>query len=160
LAHKSDVGGVRIGLTSSADVEAAVRDMAALGDRFLVEEMVEGAVLELIVGVHCDEQFGPALTIGAGGVLAELVGDTVTLLMPATGEDIRAALRSLRVWPLLAGYRGPGADVDAVVAAVEAVLAYAAAHADRLVEMEVNPLVVRTEGAVAVDALIRKRATR
>jgi acyl-CoA synthetase (NDP forming) len=155
LAHKSDVGGVRVGLTSSADVDVAVRDMASVGDRFLVEEMVGGTLLELIVGVHRDEQFGLALTIGAGGVLAELVGDTVTLLMPATGEDVRAALRSLRIWPLLAGYRGPGADVDAVVAAVEAVLAYAGAHADRLVEVEVNPLVVRTDGAVAVDALVR-----
>jgi acetyl-CoA synthetase len=155
LAHKSDVGGVRVGLTSSADVDAAVRDMASVGDRFLVEEMVGGALLELIVGVHRDEQFGLALTIGAGGVLAELVGDTVTLLMPATGEEVRAALRSLRIWPLLAGYRGPGANVDAVVASVEAVLAYAHAHADRLVEVEVNPLVVRTDGAVAVDALVR-----
>src|SRR3954469_2766701 len=155
LAHKSDVGGVRVGLSCGAEVERAVQDMAGLAERFLVEEMVDGTVLELIVGVHRDDSFGLALTIGAGGVLTELVGDTVTLLLPSGPEDVRAALRSLRVWPLLAGYRGPGADVESVVAAVVSVLAYAEAHADRLVEMEVNPLLVRTDGAVAVDALIR-----
>jgi acyl-CoA synthetase (NDP forming) len=155
LAHKSEVGGVRIGLDSEAEVQTAVAGMAGLSDRFLVEQMIDGAVLELIVGVRRDPQLGLALTVGAGGVLVELIQDTATILLPATAGDIRIALRSLRVWPVLAGFRGRSVDVDAVVDAIAAVMAFASDHAERLVELEVNPLLVLPEGAVAVDALIR-----
>lgn len=155
LAHKSDVGGVRIGLDSQAEVQTAVAAMAGLSDSFLVEQMVDGAVLELIVGVRRDPQLGLALTVGAGGVLVELIRDTATILLPATAGDIRTALSSLRVWPVLAGFRGQSVDVDAVVDAIAAVMAFATDHAERLVEFEVNPLLVLPEGVVAVDALIR-----
>lgn len=156
VAHKSDVGGVRLGLTSGRQVRDAVAGMRSLGDRFLVERMAGPAVAELIVGVRRDPQFGPVLTIGAGGVLVELVDDVVTLLLPVSEAEIRAALRSLRSWPLLDGFRGrPGGDVDAVVDAVARVAAYATAEATGLVELDVNPLLVlpRGQGAVAVDVL-------
>ncbi|MQA82267.1 MAG: CoA-binding protein [Streptosporangiales bacterium] len=158
IAHKTDVGGVRLRLTRGRQVRAAVAAMADLGDRFLVERMVGGSLAELIVGVHRDAQFGLALTIGAGGELVELVRDVATLLLPVSREEIEAALRSLRIWPLLAGYRGrPAADVDAVVDAVVAVAAYARAHQSHLVELDVNPLLVlpTSHGAVAVDVLVR-----
>jgi acetyl-CoA synthetase len=155
LAHKSDVGGVAVGLGSPDDVRRAAAGMAGLADRFLVEQMVSGAVLELLVGVQRDPRLGLGLTLGAGGVLVELVDDTATLLLPATGPQIRAALTGLRVGPVLEGFRGQGADLGAVVRAVEAVAAFALDHADRLVELEVNPLLVLPDGAMAVDALIR-----
>ena len=160
LAHKSDVGGVVVGLDSEDAVRRAAAGMASLAQtsaapRFLVEGMVPGAVLELLVGVQRDPRLGLALTLGAGGVLVELVDDTATLLLPATSAEIRSALTSLRVGPVLEGFRGRAADLDAVVAAVEAIAAFAADHADRLVELEVNPLLVLPEGAMAVDALIR-----
>ena len=158
LAHKSELGAVRTGLRSAPEVDAAVADLAHLTDRFLVEVMVEGAVAELLVGVRRDPHVGLTLTIGAGGVLVELLQDTVTLLLPATTDDVRAALRSLRIWPLLAGYRGRRPDVDALVGAVDAIAGYACRHADRLVELEVNPLLVMSDGVVAVDALIRRAA--
>lgn len=156
LAHKSEAGGVRVSLTDERQVRDAVAGMSALADRFLVERMVEGATAELIVGVHRDPQFGLAVTIGAGGVLVELVRDSATLLLPATRAEIRAALGEFRIWPLLAGFRGPGADVEAVVDSVAAIVAFARHH-DDLVELDVNPLLALPDGAVAVDALIRYR---
>jgi len=159
LAHKSEAGGVRAGLTSEDEVEKAAAAMCALSDQFLVERMVGGATVELIVGVHRDPQFGLAITIGAGGVLVDLLEDTATLLLPATPADIRGALGSLHIWPLLQGFRGQTADVDSVVDAVSSILGYARQHADLLVELEVNPLLVLPDGAVAVDALIRLTET-
>ncbi|MBM4219458.1 MAG: acetate--CoA ligase family protein [Gammaproteobacteria bacterium] len=159
IAHKSDVGGVALSLRSPEEVTAATRRMVALGDRVLVERMAEGAVAELIVGVTRDPQFGMALVIGAGGVLAEMLSDTVTLLLPATRQDIERSLRRLRVWRLVEGFRGRRADGAAVVQAVEAVIALAAAHRDRLEELDVNPLLVLPDRAIAVDALVRMRPT-
>jgi len=158
LAHKTEVGAVRLNLRDAAAVEDAVYAMAGLSDRFLVEQMAQGVVAELIVGVRHDPQFGLALTLGAGGVLVELLQDAVTLLLPASRDDVRAALESLRCWRLVSGYRGrPAGDVEALLDAVEAILAYGQAHADRLLELDVNPVMVlpQGQGVVAVDALIR-----
>lgn len=160
LAHKSEAGGVRLRLAGEQAVEEAVAEMAGLSDRFLVERMVPDAVAELLVGVHHDPVFGPAVTLGAGGVLVELVQDTATLLLPATREEIQAALASLRVWPLIGGFRGgPPGDVRAAVDAVQAV---AACVRDRpwITELDVNPLLVlpRGQGAVAADVLLRRAA--
>jgi acyl-CoA synthetase (NDP forming) len=155
LVHKSDVGGVRVGLTSGAEVRRAVVDMARLSDQFLVEQMVEGATVELLVGIQRDPAFGLSMTLGAGGALVELLDDTTTVLLPATEADIRAALASLRIWPALQGYRGAATDVDAVVRAIGCLVAFAGAHADQLLEVEVNPLLALPRGAVAVDAVVR-----
>ena len=157
IAHKSDVGGVALGLRSADEVTAAAGRMAALGDRVLVEQMVGGAVAELIVGVVRDPQFGFALLIGAGGVLAELITDSVTLLLPATHEDIERAVKRLRVWTLIEGHRGRKGDADSVLRAIEAIADFAEAHRDDLLELDVNPLLVLPDRAVAVDALIKTR---
>lgn len=166
IAHKTEAGAVRVGLADAAAVRAAVDAMAlAVGrrlgrtpDRFLVEAMVEQPVAELIVGVVRHEGFGLALVIGAGGVLVELLRDTRTLLLPVDRDDIRQALDGLAVRRVLAGYRGqaPG-DVDAAVDAIAAIADFAVAHRDRLVELDVNPLMVGRlgRGATAVDAVIR-----
>lgn len=158
LAHKSEAGGVRVGLTSREHVRNAVAEMAALTDAFLVERMIQGTVAELLVGVHRDPQFGLALTVGAGGVLVELVRDSATLLLPATREQIEETLRGLRIWPLLAGFRGPGADVPAVLDAITTVVEYARGE-DRLVELDINPLLALPNAAVAADVLVRKTGT-
>jgi acetyl-CoA synthetase len=155
LTYKSELGAVRLGLRSPEEVRAAVADLAPLADRFLVERMVDGVVAELLVGIGRDPRVGLHLTLGAGGVLVELLGDTVTLLLPAGRDEVLAALSSLRIWPLLTGFRGPGADVAAVVDAVLALTVCAGGVADRLVDLEVNPLLALREGAVAVDALVR-----
>jgi acyl-CoA synthetase (NDP forming) len=158
LAHKTDVGGVHLGLGDAAAVEAAAAAMARLSERVLVEPMKRGALAELIVGVTRDAQFGLALTFGGGGVLADLLDDHATLLLPASRVEIEGALRSLKLAKLLDGYRGaPRGDWPALIGSVESIARYAEAHLDTLIELDVNPLLVFAagSGAVAVDALIR-----
>jgi acetyl-CoA synthetase len=156
IVHKTQLGAVRVGLRSEGEVARAVADLSALGDRFLVEPMVPGTVAELLVGIQRHPRLGFSMTLGAGGALVELLDDTVTLLLPATPEEIRLALGGLRIWPVLEGrHCGRRADLDSVVRAVEAMVAFAAGHADRLVELEVNPLLALPQGAVAVDAVVR-----
>ncbi|HEX6705606.1 MAG TPA: acetate--CoA ligase family protein [Albitalea sp.] len=156
IAHKTEAGAVHLNLKSADEVRNAVRRLGGLSDRVLVEAMQADVVAEVIVGVQRDPQFGLALTVGAGGVLVELLQDAATLLLPVTRDDIRAALRALRIWPLLEGHRGrPGGDMEALLDAIEAIASFARHHADRLRELDVNPLLVLPRGVVAVDALIR-----
>jgi len=165
LEHKTELGAVALGLHTVEDVaraaDAIAERLGAAGrkaEHWLLEGMVTDAVAELIVGVTRDPVAGLVLVIGSGGILAELVRDTRTLLLPATGAEIRRALESLAAGHLLAGYRGgPGGDIDAAVAACAAVARFAADNASRIVELDVNPLFVRPagKGAVAADALVR-----
>ena len=98
------------------------------------------------------------MTIGAGGVLTELLGDTASLLLPASEADIRSALGSLKIGRLLDGYRDTeAADIDALIANVLCIANYAVQHRDTLEELDVNPLFATQFGSVAVDALIVKR---
>ena len=158
LAHKSEAGGVRLGLSLDT-VVAVAREMPA--GSYLLEEMVQGAVVELLVGVLRDPAHGFVLTLGAGGVLTELWRDTVSLLVPARAETVERALYSLRIWPLIEGYRGkPAADLDAIVAAVMAVQDYVIANVDDVSEIEINPLMCTPDAAVAVDALLRTALRR
>jgi len=158
LEHKSEVDGVVLNVRSAAEAAAAAQRLSALSATLLVEEMVSDGVAEVLVGVTVDAQFGQLLVLGAGGVLTELLRDSVSLLPPFTAASIEAALGRLRVGKLLAGYRGrPPADVAALVQTVLACARYAAANLERLVELDLNPVIVRPAGlgAVAVDALIR-----
>ena len=128
--------------------------------RLLVEHFCTDTVVELIVGLHRDRQFGLVLTLGSGGTLVELVADTVTLLLPVTEAEVRDAMSTLKCAPMLQGFRGrEPADADGAVAAVLDIASFAAAHADRLEELDVNPLAIRPRGrgAVALDVLIRMR---
>ena len=158
LAHKSEMGAVRLGLEAPAGIEAAARALAPLGERLLVERMAGGGVAEVIAGVHRDPQVGLMLLVGSGGALVELAGDRAVLLAPASREEVEAALAGLGVAALVDGFRGrPAGDRAALVDAVLAVQRFAVENADRLLEVEVNPLVVRPagRGVVAVDALLR-----
>lgn len=155
VAHKSEAGAVVLGLTTAEALREAAETLAPLGTGLLAEEMAEPGT-ELLVGVTRDATGLLALTLGAGGILAELLRDSATLVLPAGREAIREALLSLRIGALLGGYRGrPPADMDALLDAVEAIAAYATAEAPRLIELDVNPLIAGPSGAVAVDALIR-----
>ncbi|MFM7066490.1 MAG: acetate--CoA ligase family protein [Gammaproteobacteria bacterium] len=157
IAHKTEAGGVVLNLRSADEVAAAAARLARLAPEVLVERMVTGAVAELILGLTRDPQFGTALVVGAGGILTELLHDSATLLLPTAEAEIRAALAGLKCWPLVTGFRGRQGDAEAVVHAVQALAAFAAAHAERIEEVDVNPLLVTANGAVAVDALIRMR---
>lgn len=158
LAHKTELGGVALGLSSRADLLAAALRMAGLGGTYLIEEMVGGTVAELIVGVGRDPQFGLFMTLGAGGIFVELLKQVEQVLLPASRTEIETALARLPLHSVLAGYRGrAGCDMPALVDAIEAVAAFAMAHGEGLEELDVNPLLALPKGAVAVDALIRMR---
>jgi acetate---CoA ligase (ADP-forming) len=153
FAHKSEAGAVKLNLFQS-DIPAAVAIIPA--QNYLAEEMVQDSIVELLIGVRSDEIYGATLTIGFGGVEAELLKDTATLVLPVTASDVKTALLSLRLAPLLTGYRGkPMADLDAAVAAALA-MAQLCQTDDNIAEIEVNPLMVRAigQGAVAADAVI------
>ena len=155
VTHKSDIAAVEVGLDDLDEVAAAAARLGALGDGTVtVEECVAHVLAELLVSVRSEAPVGMLLTLGAGGTLVELLGDTATLLLPTRPADVRSALRSLRVWPLLAGHRGrPPAAVGAVVAAVSA-LALLVSTDRSITEVEINPLLVTERTAVAVDALM------
>ena len=158
LAHKTEAGAVRVGLADARAVAAAARAMPAGG--YLVEEMITGGIAEILVGITLDPAHGFVLTLGAGGQMAEIVQDTAHLLVPSGADEIEAALLSLRIAPLLKGYRGaPAADIVAIVGAVMAVQDCVVAADGRIVEAEVNPLIALKNGAVAVDALITEVTT-
>lgn len=164
LPHKTEVGGVALNLTGRAGALAAAQrmvesvarhDPALRLERFLMEPMQPPPLAELIVGVKRDALFGMVLVIGAGGILVELLKDATPLLLPVTRADVEAALRGLKCFALLDGFRGrPPARLDPVIDAIMAIGAYAGAHLDTLAELDVNPLMVSADGAVAVDALI------
>jgi acyl-CoA synthetase (NDP forming) len=161
LEHKTEVGGVILNVRSAADAAAAGERLAALSDTLLVEEMVTDGVAEVLVGVIVDVQFGQVLVIGAGGVLTEILADSVSLLPPWTAQSIQAALGRLVVSRLLNGYRGkPAGDVGALVESILGVARYASAHLATLIELDVNPVIVRPagRGVVAVDAMIRLKS--
>jgi acyl-CoA synthetase (NDP forming) len=151
FAHKTEAGAVRLGLTT---LEGQTEMAGATG--YLAEEMVTGAVGEILLGLRRDPVYGISLTVGMGGVTAEVLADTVTLILPATAAVILDAMRGLRLWPLLDGYRGRAKADMAAVVAIAVQLGDLMLADDSLEEIEINPILVRPQGAVAVDALIRK----
>ncbi len=156
IAHKTEEGAVRLNLSCGQDVSDAAVAMPT--DRFLVEEMVTGAVAELLVGVVKDPAHGFVLTLAVGGTLTEIMQDSASVLLPASDAALNTALDSLRIAPLLSGYRGaPPADRAAILRAIRAVEAYVVAEAEGLEEIEINPLLCTPSDAVAADALIRRK---
>ena len=161
LVHKSDAGGVQLGLADDEAVGAAWGDIAASLARHgyddmagcVVAEMASG-VAEMIVGARFDPAFGPLIVIGFGGVLVEVVEDVQVALAPISPDHALTMMRRLKLWPLLDGVRGrPAADVTAAAEAASRVSHLAAGLGGRLVELDVNPLIVGAvgDGAVAVD---------
>jgi acetyl-CoA synthetase len=160
LEHKTEVGGVVLNIRSAAEASVAAGRLAKLSKTLLVEEMTIDGVAEILVGVIVDPQFGQVLVLGAGGVMTELMADSVSLLPPWTRESIGAGLARLKIAKLLDGYRGksPG-DVPKLIDSIVGIAEYASATRETLIEIDVNPVIVRPsgKGVVAVDTLIRLR---
>ncbi|GAA4081002.1 acetate--CoA ligase family protein [Streptomyces shaanxiensis] len=155
LLHKSDAGGVALGLAGPEELLAAFREMhARLGaSAYSVEAMADLTDgIELIVGVNRDPRFGPVAMVGLGGVLAEALHDVAFTLAPVPADRALHLLRGLRTAALLDGVRGrPPVDVAAAARAVETITTFAAAHPE-IAEIEVNPLLVRPDGVLALDS--------
>ncbi|MEV8317325.1 acetate--CoA ligase family protein [Streptomyces sp. NPDC059900] len=162
LAHKTELGLVKVGLTSASQVRDAYRELTDIAryegialDGVLVCQMVERGV-EMVVGVTQDELFGPTVTVGLGGVLVEVLRDVAVRVPPFGESQALAMLSELRGRALLDGVRGaPPADIDALVEVVLRVQRMALELGDELAELDINPLMVlpRGQGAVALDAL-------
>jgi acyl-CoA synthetase (NDP forming) len=156
IVHKSDNSLVHTGITTAAGVRGAVRsiqDVVGPGTPVLVQQAASG--VEIAVGMFQDERFGPLVMVASGGVAADLWDDQVFLLPPLDAEEVRAALGRLRTWPLLVGFRGsPAVDVDPLVALVRKVGDLAVARPE-VCELDLNPVMVSTDGVSCVDAKIR-----
>jgi acetyltransferase len=161
--HKTEFGGVVTGLATPPDVLAAAREMdARFASRFpeirrsgfRVEEHAPPALAEVVVGGLRDATFGPAVAFGAGGVLVELLKDTSWRLAPLDDDEAREAIRSIRTFPVLDGFRGrPRADVAALAAVLRAVGDLLASD-PRISEIDLNPVLAYEHGAIAVDVRI------
>ncbi len=160
IAHKSEAGAVALGIWNRETLDDQSARLFGLSDTLLVEQMVTDPVAELLIGVSYDPVFGHYLIVGFGGALVELIRDREILLFPVNRTAIIAALGRLKTWPLLNGFRNRApADVEAVVDTVMAVAGLIENCRDEIVELEINPLMVKSRyhGAVVADALIRVR---
>jgi len=155
MAHKSDAGGVALNLTSLDAVKSAAKNMGR--DSFLMEQMITGAVCEILIGVVADPAHGFVLTLAAGGVMTEILKDSTTLVLPVTSQDVTEAFQRLKIAPILNGYRGqPAVDMAALVDAVMSVQSYVQQNMNDMLEVEINPIIATPTTAIAVDALIRR----
>ncbi len=153
MAHKSETGAVQVGLRDPEALASALAAIPATDAGYLVESTVTDVVAEVLVTVRRDPPVGWLVTLGHGGVFTELWSDVTHLLAPVTAADVRAALGVLKSAPLLHGFRGrPAADIDALAALVVRVVEHAVGG--DMVELELNPVLVGTRGAIAVDALL------
>jgi acetyltransferase len=168
ILHKSDVGGVRLGLQNAEDVRRGCRDILEDVRRrapkadvrgVLVQEMIRGG-REVILGVSRDPQFGPLVMVGLGGIYVEILKDVVFRLAPVSEEEAREMLSELKSYALLGGARGEKpADVEAIVKSIQRV-SQLVVDFPQIAEMDINPLVAFPEGqgAVALDARMALRA--
>jgi succinyl-CoA synthetase beta subunit len=169
ILHKTEAGGVILDLRDRASVVAAAQKLLdgtrssfpdARIEGIQVQEMVSG--VEAIIGTRTDPLYGPILLIGAGGVLVELANDAALRLLPVTPSEITSMIDGLKLKRLLAGFRsGPAADRAALEAAALALAQFYLDHRSRIGEIEINPLMIRQSGAVAVDvrAIWREEST-
>jgi acyl-CoA synthetase (NDP forming) len=161
ITHKSDVGGVMLGIADPPALSAAMATMRARlpqARRVLVQPMI-GGVGEVLIGYRVDRDVGPLVMVAAGGIFTEIYRDRSLRLAPVDLDTAREMIGEVRGLKVLAGYRGkPAGDIDALAQAIVALSQLAANSA--VVEAEINPLIVRREGegVVAVDALIRTRS--
>lgn len=169
IAHKSEIGGVVVGVNSHDELLDARQTILARAraaypnasiDAVLVCQQISGAH-ELIVGAVSDPSIGPVLLVGTGGVFVEVLKDTVLALPPVTPEHAKALLESLKIWPILAGARGrDGIDVNALADLIAKTSEMIVSLGSNLVELDINPVLVTPHGAWAADALIVLKETR
>jgi acyl-CoA synthetase (NDP forming) len=172
IVHKSDIGGVQVGLQDAQQVGEAWRGIMAsvaqhrpdaVIEGLLIEKMAPRGGLELMVGVTRDPVFGHVMTFGLGGIYVEILRDVTRRMLPLSASDAAAMIREMRCFPLLAGARGrPPADVEALEALLLRISAFVVQNADRLEEMDLNPVWVGAvgEGALPLDAVIIERTAQ
>jgi acetyltransferase len=163
ILHKTEAGGVKLGLSTPAEVHAAAEDILASATRYAPQARIDGISvqqmvapgIEIVLGVKNDHQFGPLIAAGLGGVMVELLGDTAVRLAPVSDQAAHAMLASLKGHALLTGFRGkPGVDIDAVVETLCRLSELAYDLRDVIDQVDVNPVIASAGGVMAADALI------
>ena len=163
ILHKTEAGGVKLGLSTPQDVSAAAADILASAKRYAPQARIDGVSvqqmvppgIEIVLGVKNDRQFGPLVAAGLGGIMVELLGDTQVRLAPVDDQAARAMLASLRGHALLTGFRGkPGIDIDRLVDIICRLSELAHDLRDVIDQIDVNPVIASADGAIAADALI------
>jgi acetyltransferase len=163
ILHKTEAGGVRLGLSTPENVREAARNILASAARYAPQARIDGisvqqmapAGVEIVLGVKNDRQFGPLVAAGLGGIMVELLGDTAVRLAPIGEPAARAMLGSLKSHALLTGFRGkPGVDVDSLVDTICRLSELAHDLRDVVDQIDVNPVIASAGGVMAADALI------
>jgi acyl-CoA synthetase (NDP forming) len=162
ITHKSDVGGVALGLTSAAEVSAAFERIVASAKQHVPDATIDGVAVqrmepqgvEVIVGVTKDPQFGPVMMFGLGGVLVEVLKDVAFRVIPIEDRDARQMIEEIKGYPLLQGYRGQDpVDLEKLRALLLKISSFVEAHPE-IAELDLNPVFAYKDGAIAVDARI------
>ena len=163
ILHKTEVGGIRLGLRSEAEVREATLGILASARKHQPDARISGvsvqqmlaAGVEVVVGVKLDQQFGPLIAVGLGGTMVELLRDTAVRIAPVSPETARSMIQSLQGYGLLAGFRGAAAvDIESLVDVICRLSELAHDLKDVINEIDVNPIIVTPSGAIAADALI------
>ncbi len=163
IHHKTDIGGVKLGLSNTDDVRKAAAEILAAASRHAPDARIDGVSVqemslpgvEMVLGVKNDPQFGPLIAVGIGGILVELLRDTATRLAPIGSNAARTMVESLRGYRLLSGFRGrTSADVDGLLDAICRLSELADDLKDVVDQIDVNPLIVTADGVMAADALV------
>ena len=162
VTHKSDVGGVQLGLNSPEAVTAAYQEITQALKRQQPDARIEGVAvqkmarpgMEVIIGMSKDQQFGPVLMFGLGGILVEVLKDVAFRIVPLEPRDARQMIREIKGFPALQGFRGQEpADLEALEKLLLKVSAFVDAHPE-IEELDLNPVFAYKDGALAVDARI------
>ncbi|MGH9693801.1 MAG: acetate--CoA ligase family protein, partial [Bryobacteraceae bacterium] len=163
ILHKTEAGGVRLGLSTPEDVRKAAEDVRASALRYAPQARIDGISVqqmvppgvEIVLGVKNDRQFGPLIAVGLGGIMVELLGDTAVRLAPVNDRTACAMLASLKGHALLTGFRGkPGVDLDGLVDAICRLSELAHDLKDVVDQIDINPAIASASGVMAADALI------
>ena len=154
-AHKSELGEVFLNLEDQKSVKEALRKISK--KHVIVEKMIGDAVVELLVGIVHDPAHGMLLTVGAGGVLTEILSDTSSILLPSSKSEVLDCFNQLKISKIAKGYRGAlGVDINQIIDAIMKIQDFVLDNKDKLFEIEINPLIVTTSEVIVADALIRK----
>ena len=154
-AHKSELGEVFLNLENQKSVKEALRKISK--KHVIVEKMIGDAVVELLVGIVHDPAHGMLLTVGAGGVLTEILSDTSSILLPSSKSEVLNCFNQLKISKIAKGYRGAlGVDINQIIDAIMKIQDFVLDNRDKLFEIEINPLIVTTSEVIVADALIRK----
>lgn len=162
ILHKSDIGGVKLNLNSEDEVEKAYDEIMAAAKKHQPKAKIEGVsvqpmarpAIEVIIGMNKDQQFGPVLMFGLGGILVEVLKDVSFRIVPLIRRDAREMIREIKAYPVLEGYRGQeSADIETLENLLLKVSDFVEQHPD-IKEMDLNPIFAYKDGAIAVDARI------